>query len=154
MSVVPVYFWKRTPFLRLLVALVIGILVQWYVRIPLFTCWITLVGSLILINVFPVVSNFRRFQLAGLNGVVIMFLFISIGALLTWYHDIRHHKKWFANYYSGSQTVIVSLDEPLVEKSKSLKAIASVNFAINDHHFITVKGKIILYFKKDSSAPS
>jgi competence protein ComEC len=48
--------------------------------------------------------------------------------------------------------VLVSLDEPLVEKAKSFKANATVNYLIRDNRVIRVKGKIIVYFKKDSSA--
>ena len=51
--------------------------------------------------------------------------------------------------YPENASVIVRIDEPLVEKTKSLKANANVNYIICNGKAIKVKGKIILYFKKD-----
>jgi len=149
-----VYFWKRAPFIRLLTPLIIGIVMQWYCQLPLSPWFVLLVFSLIFQNIFSAVSFFRRYQLAWVNGSGITLLFISIGALLTWCHDTRHNKKWLGNYYSGNEIIVVSLDEPLVEKTKSLKANASVNYIISTGRPVSVKGKIIVYFKKDSILPS
>ena len=149
-----VYFWKRTPFIRLLLPLAAGIILQQYCQLPLPAWWLLQAFSLLFSFLFPVFSFFQRFKRAWLNGFSIVFLFISIGALLTWYNDIRHDKKWFGNYYSDNGSVIVSLDEPLVEKTKSLKANASVKYITGGGKFIKVKGKIILYFRKDSTVPT
>ncbi|HYM94414.1 MAG TPA: ComEC/Rec2 family competence protein, partial [Chitinophagaceae bacterium] len=78
---------------------------------------------------------------------------ISIGALLAWNKDIRNNKHWLGHFYKENNVLAVTLDEPLVEKNKSFKAEATVNFLLQEGDKIPVKGKIILYFKKDSSLP-
>ena len=129
--VAAVYFWKQTPFIRLLLPLIIGIILQWYCQLPTVLWSILIAFSLILQTVFSLFSFFRRYRLAWLAGLGVILLFISIGALLTWFHDIRHDKKWLGNYYAGNDAIIVSLDEPLVEKAKSLKANASVHYVVS-----------------------
>ena len=149
-----VYFWKRSPFIRLLLPLMAGIIIQWHWQFTLTTLWILLASSFTFLLLFFGISFFQRFKLAWLNGIGIAILFISIGALLTWYNDIRHNEKWFGNTYADNTAIVVSLDEPLVEKTKSLKANATVNYIIKDGRPIKVNGKIVLYFKKDSLLPS
>jgi competence protein ComEC len=148
-----VYFWKKTPFIRLLLPLIAGILIQWHLQLTPLMWWLLLAASLAFISFFFLISFFRRFKMSWLEGTGISLLFISSGALLTWYNDISHDKSWFGNYYTADASVIVSLDEPVVEKTKSLKANANVNYIDNDGKIINAKGKIILYFKKDSVLP-
>ena len=80
--------------------------------------------------------------------------FIAIGAILVAHHDIRHSKNWVGNYLTENNTLLVTLEEPLVEKTKSFKADASVKYLSENGKFIPVKGKIIIYFKKDSLLPA
>jgi competence protein ComEC len=81
------------------------------------------------------------------------FLFLSLGALLAWQKDIRKNSGWLGNSYREKDALVVTLDEPLVEKTRSFKATASVNYLFHDGESIPVKGKLIVYFKKDSSLP-
>lgn len=148
-----VHFWKRTPFIRILPPLMAGIVIQWYWPVSLTALWVLPGFSIFVISSWFFIPFFQRYKSAWLSGISISFLFISLGALLTAFNDIRHNKKWFGNYYTDNTTVIVSLDEPLVEKTKSLKANASVNYIFKDGNAIKVKGKIIVYFKIDSLLP-
>ncbi|HEY6504354.1 MAG TPA: ComEC/Rec2 family competence protein [Chitinophagaceae bacterium] len=148
-----VHFWRRTPFTRFLLPLMAGIIIQWYSQLSLaFWCIVSLV-SLVFILSFFTLPFFRRYALSWLAGFYIMLLFIAAGALLAWRNDIRHNKKWVGNAYSADTPVVVSLDEPLVEKVKSYKADASVNYILREGKQIEVRGKIIIYFKKDSLLP-
>lgn len=79
-------------------------------------------------------------------------LLVAAGAVAAWYNDIRNDSHWFGTTYSANTTLIVTVDEPLVEKTKSLKANARVNYILRDNRVLKVKGKIILYFKKDLPA--
>lgn len=146
-----VYFWRKSPFVRLLLPFMAGIVIQWHWQIPVTTLWILLIFSLILTISFFLIPFFQRYKLAWVSGVCITVLFISIGALLTWHKDIHHSNHWFGNVYSENPSIVVSLDEPLVEKTKSFKVNANVNYIIRNGNAIKVKGKIILYFKKDSA---
>src|ERR1044071_6430074 len=95
----PIYVWKHAPFIRLLIPLTAGIVCQWYLQIHTATLLIPLIVSILILVTFFFISSFQKFKLAALNGIAITFLFISLGALLTWNKDVRHSKKWFANQY-------------------------------------------------------
>ncbi len=146
-------FWKKAPFVRLLLAMVAGILLEWYFGIDILTWCVVSIVFAILIGCFFYLPLFNRYRFRSLNGVAVCILFASIGALLAWFRDIRHNDDWFGHFYKPSDALIVTLDEPPVEKTKSVKAIATVLFLHNDIRPVPVKGKIILYFKKDSSLP-
>lgn len=144
-------FWKKSPFLRLLLPLIAGIILQWHGQFPLWYWWIVLSFGLIGFLAFFFIPYFKRYKLIFLSGAFATILFLSLGALLTWQRDIRHYENWFGNNYHANEGLIVTMDEPLVEKNKSYKANATVNFIIKDEKKIPVKGKIILYFKKEIS---
>lgn len=86
-----------------------------------------------------------------LQGFIIQLLFISLGLLLAWQKDIRHEDNWYGNYYKDSSYLLVRIDEPLVEKAKSFKADGYVEALIQDDEMISCKGKLLLYFSRDST---
>ncbi|HET9431952.1 MAG TPA: ComEC/Rec2 family competence protein, partial [Chitinophagaceae bacterium] len=150
MSVHAVSIWKKAPFIRLLLSLGVGIILQWNFIIPVIFHWlILLVGSLITLLFFwlPV---FKRFKLGYLMGVAVCLVFVAIGSLLIAYNDIRYQKDWFNNHYRGNEFLLLKLEEPLVEKPRSFKAVASVLSLFNLKKNLKVRGRIIVYFSKDS----
>ncbi|MDP4263655.1 MAG: ComEC/Rec2 family competence protein [Bacteroidota bacterium] len=144
-----VYFWRKTPFIRLLVPLAAGIILQWHWPVSLITCWILLVFCLVAGISFSLLSFFYRYRFGWLNGIGFTMAFLCVGAILTGYKDIRYSNRWFRNFYTENTCMIVSLDEPLVEKTKSFKTNADVLYILKDGKKIKVKGKIIVYFRKD-----
>ncbi|MEO7393950.1 MAG: ComEC/Rec2 family competence protein, partial [Chitinophagaceae bacterium] len=64
-----------------------------------------------------------------------------------------NNKQWIGNFYKEKDGLIVTLDEPPVEKTKSIKANATARYLLQNEKEIPAKGKIILYFKKDSLLP-
>lgn len=151
MAVHTMYFWKKAPFIRLLLSMMAGIVLQWRLQINLQLLWITLSTVTILSAIFFFIPIFKRYTFNSLNGIIICLVFTVIGALLTWQEDIRHDHNWIGNIYDGTDALIVTIDEPLVEKTKSLKANATVSFLQRNDSLINATGKIILYFKKDTS---
>ena len=144
-------FWKKTPFLKLLLAAIAGIIVQWHFQVSITIWWLVLLAGTVLTAIFFLIPFFKRFRFAFINGIITSILFFSIGGILTWQKDIRNDKQWLGNYYTGTETLIVTVDEPPVEKTKSVKANATVSYLLKNEQPISVNGKIILYFKKDSS---
>ena len=146
-----IYIWRKIPFLRILLSLIAGILIQWYIQLPVLLLWLIVIVFFILLIWLFFIPIFERYRLAFLNGIAICILFTAMGSLLTWYKNIRHDKQWLGNYYKESGKVLVTLKEPLIEKTKSFKADASVNAIWQNENVIPVKGDIIVYFKKDST---
>jgi competence protein ComEC len=151
MPVVTVYFWKKAPFVRLLIALMAGILLQWHWQVSPASWWMIFITGTLLSSSFFFLSFFRRYQLGILNGLAVFSVFLALGALLAWQEDIRHHDQWLGKQYSPGDAILVRLDEPLVEKTKSLKANATAIHLLHNDSPRIVKGKIIIYFKKDSA---
>ncbi len=150
----PVYFWKKSPFIRLLVPLIIGILTQWHCQlIPVIWYFLFALSTLCLI-LFQYFPLFSRYRLAFINGFTIFLAFIAIGALLVWLHDVRKTKNWVGHHYTENNYVVAVLNELPAEKNKSFKATASITSLVKNNKTIAVKGKLILYFKKDSLSSS
>lgn len=143
-------FWKKTPFLKLLLPFIAGIIIQWHLQINLSFWWIVGGISLALLFVFFILPLFDRFRSGILNGIFIGLLFMSLGAILAFKKDIRNHPGWLGNHYSDQQSLLITLDEALIEKTKSFKANATVQYVVSEEDAIPVKGKIIIYFMKDS----
>jgi competence protein ComEC len=148
-----IYFWKKAPFIRLLIFLIAGIIIQWHWQIAASVWWLILGACIAASIFFFYIPLFNRYKLGFFNGLTLLISFISIGGLLAWHHDIRHYKNWAGHYYDETAYLVVTLDETLVEKTKSFKANASITHLIENEKAIPVQGKIILYFKKDSLLP-
>ena len=144
--------FKKYPFARLLLSLVAGIILQWYIQLSLQF----ILAIAIIISVFLIAFSFlplqKKFSFRWLQGVLIMLLFAMAGAVLIYTRDIRNQPDWLGNYYKASSPLIITLEEPLAEKNNSYKALASVNAVEQNTQWKNTKGKILVYFKKDSSA--
>jgi competence protein ComEC len=153
MPIKPPPIWKEAPFLRLIIPFITGIAVQCYLPINLSVSWAILTGALVLFFLFQFSKIFTQFKLYWLNGMLLNLLLCFTGILLTYYQDISHHPKWINNYYKDGIAVTVTLEEPLSEKEKSFKALASVQCLTGNDTVTGVKGSILLYFQKDSLLP-
>lgn len=128
-----------------------GIMFQWRFQTSINVWWMVLAVAFLSLLGFFFVPFFNRYKFAFINGIITSILFFSVGAILAWQKDIRNDKQWLGNFYQEKNALIVTLDEPPVEKTKSIKANATVSYLLQGDQKIPVKGKIILYFKKDSS---
>lgn len=137
--------------LRLLIPFIAGILLQWYLPLPFIIFFLSASIALVLLACFFFLPVFKRYKLSVLNGLATSILFISTGSALTWQRNITHNTSWFGHTYQDSATVLVTLDEPLVEKTNSMKAEAAVSGLIRRNQVNYTTGKIIIYIKKDST---
>jgi competence protein ComEC len=151
MSAPVIHIWKNAPFIRFLIPLMTGIVLQWHLQFTFIILWIVCGTALTVLFSFFLLPFFQRYALSGLNGLAIAVLFISIGGLLAWYKDIRHDNNWFGSHYKNKLALVLTLQENPVEKTKSYKANASVDFILNNDTSIKTNGTIIIYFKKDST---
>ncbi|TKK69300.1 ComEC family competence protein [Ilyomonas limi] len=142
---------KSAPAARLLAALIAGIILQWYAALsfaPLLTISIVVV---VLSTGFFFLSRYKKYTLQWLQGILVLLLFTVVGALLTYVNNIQHQPYWFQNNYSKNTILIATINEPLVVKPNSFKAVAKVTAVQNNHTIQQATGSIIIYFKKDST---
>lgn len=130
-----------------------GIIIQWHVQAEVKFILPVLAASFFSVIVLFFLPLLKRYRLVSINGLLFVLLFAALGALLAWTKDIRHHTEWFGNFYKNENALVVTLTEAAVEKTKSYKANASVNYVLQNDSSFKTSGTIILYFKKDSSIP-
>ncbi len=140
---------KKYPFIRLLLPLICGIILEWYFQFSLKAILISSLSTVVALAIIGFFSVSQKFLLRWLNGILIMLLFGTIGSLVTYAKDIRHQSDWIGNYYKPGDLLLITLEEPLVEKDNSYKALTSVT-AIKHDTWINTQGKILVYFKKDN----
>lgn len=145
------YFWNKAPFLRLFVVFAAGIILQWQLHIPISFLLLLFAINFVAIILYFFVPLQLKFKFGFLNGIAINFLIVLSAAVLVWLNDIRNHKNWIGNNYSDSCFIVATIEEPLVEKTNSFKALADLNEIYSNNQLKESEGKIILYFKKDSS---
>ena len=147
-NIIPI--WKKAPFIRLLLPLIAGITLQWYLQIAVNVIITALVSFSIASLLFLLLPIALRFKLQALQGFIIQLLFIAMGALLTQQQDIQHDRNWYGNFYKDGSYLVVRIDEPLAKKAKSYKADGYVESIIENGKIFPCKGKLLVYFSKDS----
>lgn len=146
--------WNKAPFVRLLAGLAAGCVAQWYLQLPLKALAVCFCICFLAVAFFLAVPVKWRYRFASLNGFALIFLLASLGALLIWHNDVRNNQSWFGRAYRNGDCILVTVEEPLVEKAASYKAVATVAAFYEKNTGQRSAGKIILYFKKDSAAPA
>jgi competence protein ComEC len=141
--------WKKAPFIRFLVPLVTGIIVQWNFQWPLEIWWGVFSFSVVLLSASFLLTSYRRFKLAVISGAAISIIFLSLGSLLVWYKDTRHNSNSYGNQYKNGDHVVAILQEPIVEKANSYKAVATIKALGKNNKFTITQGDAIIYFQKD-----
>lgn len=149
MSVHHLYFLKRAPFLRILLGTVAGIILQWYLQWDVRIWYISFVAGLLSIACFSLQTISRKFRGRALTGTLATALTISFGGIITWHSDVRNDTQWIGSLKEYSYSVAV-LQEPLIEKQNSFKALSRVYLFDSSKKQIG-RGSFIIYFEKDSS---
>ncbi|MDE3142525.1 MAG: ComEC family competence protein [Bacteroidota bacterium] len=144
--------WKTVPMLRLLLPLIAGILLQYYFNINLIIILAVFSVAIIVFLTVNLLNASSKFKLAWLTGVCISLIFITTGSTLSYIKNTDHKKNSIAKNYTNDAFVIATLEESLVEKTRSFKALAKAESVISNQ-INPVKGNILLYFKKDDSKP-
>lgn len=151
MEVYRTHFWKKNPFLKLLIALIAGITIQWQYGFSFLTWTIIASAGCALLFFFNLLTGFTSFRLSYFTGTGVFLVFAGLGGLLTVQKDIHNNHNWFAWHYMPKDGVVATLLEPLSNKVKTYKAEARVNFIIHNGKPIPADGIIIIYIKKDSN---
>lgn len=152
MNSLSVPVWKKAPFLRLLLPLTAGIILQWYNQFQLEQILVAAVGFSLAFICFRLLPLALRFKFQALQGILLNLLLIVAGLFITYQKDIRHQQSWIGNIYHDSDYIVATINEPLLEKNKSYKADAVVENIGKENDIKNATGKIIIYFEKDSSA--
>jgi competence protein ComEC len=138
--------WKEAPFVRLLIPLAAGIIIQWYIQVKLLWLVTGLSACVLLVCIFSVLALKDKFRLHYLNGISINLLLAFLGALMVFINDTRNESNWIGHARHPA-CLLITLEEPLQEKPNSYKAIGIIQ-GVKYNKWETSKGKVILYFQK------
>lgn len=150
MPLINIPIWKEAPFLRIVIPFTAGILIQFYLDLQVSLYWILAPVCVASLATFAMLNLSLRFQHYWITGVMINLLLLCCGSIITCYKNTRHQNCVIHNLKSNTSAILVTLEEPLAEKNKSFKAIASLHY-LNKNGAVPSKEKIIVYFQKYSS---
>ncbi len=140
--------WKASPFVRLLLPFVAGIMLQWYLRFQLSFLIISIFSFSIAFVSIPFLPFHIKYIFRKYQGLLLNLMITGVAMLLTLLQSARDKPGWYGNYIRNNSQLIIRVDEPPLEKPNSYKAEAKVLFVQNGDSTIPVNGRIILYFAK------
>jgi competence protein ComEC len=143
--------WKSSPFVRLILPLVLGIIFQWYIQVPYIINVIFLGTFIISLAIFNFLPIDKRYKYQWFQGLLINAIIFCVAIFLCWQKDIRNNKNWFGNFYNESSALVIRINEPPVVKEKSIKADGIVETITQNATTQKVNGKLLIYFSKDDS---
>lgn len=146
--------FQSIPVLRLLLPLIAGILLQYHLQIAQLLFFVLLGLGLVLLLFFECLNVNKKFSYTYISGIAIIFLFTAFGGILSYEKNIEHHKNWIGKYYQQGLPVKLTIQEPIVVKPKSYKALAKANAILVNGLWQAIEGDVLLYFKKDSTKPN
>ena len=144
------FIWKKAPFVRLLLPLIAGIILQFYFKFQFNVIAIAAIILLFLFINFSFLPEAFRFRFRIIQGFIISIFLIALGAFITWQKDNRNDSEWYGNVKSSENFLVATINEPPVEKAKSYKALVTIKSCLNKGFHRNVKGKALIYFAKDS----
>ena len=148
-SYIPI--WKQAPLLRVVMAFIIGILLQYYCELSTdLLRWILLFSfcNILLINKL---SISLRIHLRHTQSVLLLCAIIICGMIAYTQNDHRIQQDWYGNMFNVDDALIGRIDEPLTEKANSYKSMLHISYVMHAKQIKPCFGKMLVYFKKDSS---
>src|SRR6476661_8898244 len=125
---------RTAPFIRLLVALVSGIIVQHYTdfRLPVLS-WLYIAGIPPLLLFILLKSSFR-YRLRWLPGIGLFLLLFSAGCWLVYARNLSHAADWIGKDLDNVSFVEATVGDAPVARPSSWKTVVDVNASrVNDH---------------------
>lgn len=144
--------FNEYPILRLLVSLVVGILLSYYLDLS-FLKWYFIIPMLAMLSflafprkyLFP--YRFRYF-----SGAFIYLVFILLGILISNYNTSKIRDNYLGKYVNNSDEFLVKVIEPPQQTTKTVKLFVMVENCKMNKATVSCKGKAVLYLQKDTNS--
>lgn len=147
-----VTFFKRAPFLRLILSLSAGIFLQLYIPVnPLILLAAAGLPGMTLL-IFKKLPLRTQFQYGWMRGLALQLLVVCSGCLLVYQSDTRHGSYYFDSLAKPGDLLVVAISEPLQERTRSYKTVVQVRDIIRHNIRIPARGKLLVYLTIDSVA--
>ncbi len=147
-----IFIWKKAPFLRLLIPVMAGILLQFYFQTPVSTIIFFAIVLAVLLYVFSFLPQSMQFRFKPVRGILITLLLLLFGSYFVWHKNTRNDSQWYGHFTNGQTFIVATIAEPLQEKAKSFKATANADAIILNEKERKTHGRFLIYFSKDSAS--
>lgn len=150
--------FSEVPFLKLVLPLVAGLLVQIALPEQLPVGLALIVTCTVLLISLGIVVGFRRLPLSAqfkfrvAEGMSIFIALAATGFLLAWAYASNHYKNHFSNYTSTNSFYVATIQQPVREKEKIVAAVAEVVLVERDSQTYTTQGAVLLNFVKSEQS--
>ena len=124
--------WKVAPFFRLIIFFITGILIQWYLRLPL--KWLVIITTLPVFTLilFNYIRPGKRFGFRIIQGCLIYLLLFFAGTITAWLKVPSNSNHWYGNMVSSNDYILLSIAEVPIQKNNAWKAEATIQAIINN----------------------
>ena len=139
-------FLHQTPFFRIVVSFILGILFQ--IKFPIINSSIVyILGLTLFISiVFASLRLTRDYRLNNIWGIFVFFIFFLSGMQL-----VKIKQQNVFNFENKQYTFIATINEQPEEKEKTVKTIIKIDFIKDSTSWLKNGSQILCYFQKDSS---
>jgi competence protein ComEC len=145
----PTNWWQKAPFLRLLLPLVAGILLQTIVTVAFMYTAIAGISVLLLLVAFLLGPHYWQLRWFKVKGILVHLFVLLLGMFVMGYH--QHQLQPAVSLPTGVQNLVIQLNEPLTERNQTYKSVAHIQTVELQGKAVEAGGQMILYFKKDSA---
>ncbi len=145
------YLLRQIALLRIALPFISGIISGIYFQLPV-NIWLTVILIITFLCIAFITSKVSNFRLRWIYGVTISFIFFAAGYLWATANKAINKPNYFANIISNKHsTIVIEIDNPVQEKERSLKAVATVKAILSNGRTTKTSGNIQLYFSKSDS---
>lgn len=142
-------FLQRTPFFRLLIPFVLGIVVYQYCLIAEWVLYSLLFFSFLLLTISSLIKIPKlKYSFRWLFGVGIFVFLFAFSAVLCHWHDKNEE---FAHLHKKSIYTVELISAP-IEKAKSIQCKVQVLQFLENDRWLPVSAKAIFYMQKEPAA--
>lgn len=147
-------FWRSVPFIRLLIPFVAGIIIMRYCPVSLGVLSVIAILSFTMGSAFRLIPRSSYYRWRWINGMVLNVLMFCLGCCIMYSRTLSNDRNWIGLYAGETGFVSATLSEPLTQKTNSYKTVAAIQCVRINDEWKPACGNLLLYFKKDSIAPS
>lgn len=141
---------QKPPILRPLIALIAGILLQWYSACTLVTLLSVLGVVAVVWSAYGASSLSANYRYRWFTGIFPLLLFALVGMLSVFAKDVRNRSQWFGRHLPAQAFRATVVEVPL-ERQKTFRLLLEVQQAFSRSQSVITEGKILAYLPKDST---
>lgn len=108
--------------------------------------------AICLLITFSLASISQKFKWMVISGAAIHLLLFVFGATLCNHQDLRKQNDFIGYHYFKNDTIIASIEEPLLQKRKTWKAIANIVAVKHLGKWTNARSKLLIYIKNNRLA--